>query len=198
MLHAARGGDCEQFGRLLEQYRGYLLMLGHRYLSDGMRRRVDPADLVQSTFLEAQRDWQGFRGSSPGEFVAWLQQILRNNVAAAVARHVTAQKRSIRRETAPSARTSADGDWLAQIPGDHSTPSRRMIRAEAGITLLQSLHQLPEGQAEAIRLRYLEDAPLAEIADRMGKSETAVAGLLKRGLAKLRTVLAPQGREGLS
>lgn len=196
MLHAARGGDGEQFGRLLEQYRGYLLMLGRRYLSDRMRRRVDPADLVQSTFLEAQRDWQGFRGSSAGEFAAWLQQILKNNVAAAVARHVTAQKRSIQREASPAPGASSAGDWLAQIAADHSTPSRRMIRAEAGLALLESLHQLPEGQAEALRQRYLEGSTLVEIADRMGKSETAVAGLLKRGLAKLRTLL--QGQEGLA
>ena len=38
-------------GRLLEQYRGYLLMLAHRYLSERLRRRVDPADIVQLTYL---------------------------------------------------------------------------------------------------------------------------------------------------
>jgi RNA polymerase sigma-70 factor (ECF subfamily) len=48
---------------------------------------------------------------------------------------------------------------------------------------------LPETQAEAIRLRYMEGLPLSEIVERTGKSDTAVAGLLKRGLQKLRTIM---------
>ena len=195
MVMAAKEGDNEQFGRLLEQYRGYLLMLGHRYLSERMRRRIDPADLVQSTFLEAQRDWQAFRGTTPGEFASWLRHILKNNVATAVARHVTTQKRSINREVSAPAGNSSGGDWLSQQPADTSSPSRRVVRAEAAMALLEALHALPETQAEAIRLRYLEGLTLVEIVDRMDKSETAVAGLLKRGLAKLRTVLGTRWQE---
>lgn len=195
MVTAAKQGDNEQFGRLLEQYRGYLLMLGHRYLSERMRRRIDPSDLVQSTFLEAQRDWKSFRGTSPGEFASWLRHILKNNVATAVARHVTTQKRSINREVFAPADNASGVDWLSQQPADTSTPSRKVVRAEAAMALLEALHGLPETQAEALRLRYLEGLTLAEIVDRMGKSETAVAGLLKRGLAKLRTSLGARWQE---
>ena len=54
--------------------------------------------------------------------------------------------------------------------------------------IANAIHPYPT-QAEAIRLRYMEGLPLAEIVERMGKSDTAVAGLLKRGLQKLRTIL---------
>lgn len=195
LVLAAKAGDNEQFGRLLEQYRGYLLMLGHRYLSDRMRRRIDPADLVQATFLEAKRDWPSFRGTSAGEFTAWLRHILKNNLASAVARHVTTQKRSLNREVSAPARGSSAGDWMAQQPGNASTPSGKVVRAEAAAKLFEALHALPETQAEALRLRYLEGLTLAEIVDRMDKSETAVAGLLKRGLAKLRMSLGQQWQE---
>ncbi len=73
-------------------------MLAHRYLSQRLQRRIDPGDLVQITFLEAKRDWEQFRGNSPGECAAWLRNILKNNVATAVARHITSQKRSLTRE----------------------------------------------------------------------------------------------------
>lgn len=192
LVAAAKAGDQEQFGRLLQQYRGYLLMLGHRYLSERLRRRIDPADLVQTTFLEAQADWHRFRGSTPGEFVAWLRHILKNNVASAVARHMTAQKRSMDREVTAASDGSSLGDWMARFPGAGSSPSRRVVRAEVAGKLFEALHKLPETQAEAIRLRYLEGLTLAEIVDRMGKGEMAVAGLLKRGLAKLRTSLGHQ------
>ena len=192
LVVASKTGDNEALGHLLERYRGYLIMLAHRYLSEQLRRRIDPADVVQVTFLEAKRDLHHFRGESAGEFASWLRNMLKNNVASAVTRHVTTQKRSIRREVAPPARpagVSSGGDWIGQLPGGRSTPSGVAIRGEAVVALMNALHELPETQAEAIRLRYMEGLSLAEIVDRMGKSDTAVAGLLKRGLQKLRTIL---------
>jgi len=98
MVVASKGGNNEALGQLLEQYRGFLLMLAHRYLSERLRRRIDPADIVLTTFLEAKRDLNAFRGESPAEFAGWLRGVLKNNVATAVTRHVTTQKRSLKRE----------------------------------------------------------------------------------------------------
>ena len=195
LVLASKEGDNEALGRLLEQYRGYLLMLAHRYLSERLRRRVDPADIVQLTYLEAKRDLPAFRGESPAEFAGWLRGMLKNNVSTAVTRHVTTQKRSVRREVDANAgspggaQDSNAGGWIQQLPGSTTSPSGVVIRSEAVVALLEALHELPETQAEAIRLRYMEGLPLAEIVERMGKSDTAVAGLLKRGLKKLRTLL---------
>ena len=192
LVIASKNGNNEAFGRLLDQYRGYLLMLAHRYLSDRLRRRVDPADIVQLTYLEAKRDLPAFRGETPAEFSAWLRGMLKNNVATAVTRHITTQKRSLKREvnTAPRGdNDSASGAWIQQLPGSTTSPSGVAIRAEAVVVLMDALHQLPETQAEAIRLRYMEGLPLSEIVERTGKSDTAVAGLLKRGLQKLRTIM---------
>lgn len=167
-------------------------MLAHRYLSDRLRRRVDPADIVQLTYLEAKRDLPAFRGASPAEFAGWLRGMLKNNVATAVTRHVSTQKRSLNREVTTTAAAGSDnsgGHWLGQLPGSTTSPSGVAIRSEAALALIEALHELPENQAEAIRLRYMEGLPLAEIVERMGKSDTAVAGLLKRGLKKLRTLI---------
>ena len=192
LVIASKGGNNEALGQLLEQYRGYLLMLAHRYLSDRLRRRIDPADVVQLTYLEAKRDLPAFRGSTPAEFAGWLRGMLKNNVATAVTRHVTTQKRSIRREVdaspAPGQGSHACG-WIQQLPGSKTSPSGVVIRSEAVVALLAALHQIPETQAEAIRLRYMEGLPLSAIVERTGKSDTAVAGLLKRGLQKLRVIM---------
>ena len=191
MIAVAREGDADQVGRLLARYEGYLLMLAHRYLSESLRRRVDPADIVQVTYLEAHRDLPNFRGQSAAEFTAWIRGILKNNVASAVTRHIGTAKRDLRREARPAAVAGGDSeaDWIGALPGGRTSPSGVAIRDEAAAALLEALHRLPETQAEAIRLRYMEGLSLAEIVDRMGKSDTAVAGLLKRGLQKLRTVL---------
>ncbi|MEL6895709.1 MAG: sigma-70 family RNA polymerase sigma factor [Planctomycetota bacterium] len=190
----AKTGDNDTLGVLMQQYQGFLLMLAHRYMDDRLRQRIDPCDIVQITCMEIQRDFPGFRGEHPGEFVAWIRNILRNNVSTAIARHVSAQKRSLNRET----RVSGNSDdqsvaiWLGQMPGNTTSPSRKAMRTESVLKLMDALHQLPEQQAEALRLRYLEGLPLADIVQRMGKSDTAVAGLLKRGLKKLRTVMGDE------
>ena len=192
LVIASKDGNNEALGQLLEQYRGYLLMLAHRYLSDRLRRRIDPADVVQLTYLEAKRDLPAFRGSTPAEFAGWLRGMLKNNVATAVTRHITTQKRSVRREVDASpapGQGSRPGGWLQQLPGSKTSPSGVVIRSEAVVALLDALHQIPETQAEAIRLRYMEGLSLLEIVERMGKSDTAVAGLLKRGLQKLRVIM---------
>ncbi len=194
LVVASKRGDNAALGQLLEQYRGYLLMLAHRHLSEPLRRRVDPTDIVQVTFLEAKRDLDHFRGGTPAEFAGWLRGMLKNNVATAVTRHVMTKKRSLNREIHGGGRAgndSAGSPWIAQLPGSSTSPSGIAIKAEAAMALVEALHELPETQAEAIRLRYMEGLPLAEIVERMGKSETAVAGLLKRGLQKLRTIIDP-------
>ena len=192
LVVASKEGDNEAFGRLLEQYRGFLLMLAHRYLSERLRRRVDPSDIVQITFLEAKRDFPKFRGETPAEFSGWLRGMLKNNVATAVTRHVMTKKRSLKREVNAAGKAgddSAGAAWITQLPGSTTSPSGVVMKKEAAFALINALHELPETQAEAIRLRYMEGLPLAEIVERMGKSDTAVAGLLKRGLQKLRKLI---------
>ncbi len=192
LLVASKGGNNEALGDLLLRYRGYLLMLAHRYLSDQLRRRIDPADIVQVTFLEAKRDLSAFRGETPAEFAGWLRGMLKNNIASALSHHVMTQKRSTKKEVHANAGdgdSGSHGNWIAQLPGGKTSPSGIAVREEAVMAMMDALHQLPETQAEAIRLRYMEGLPLKEIVERMGKSDTAVAGLLKRGLQKLRTLL---------
>src|SRR5262249_7443769 len=86
MLAAARDGSDEALGRLLMDCRGYLLMVANRSLEPDLQGKVSPSDLVQETFLEAQRDFGQFQGSRKEEVVAWLSRILLNNLAN-VSRH---------------------------------------------------------------------------------------------------------------
>jgi len=54
---------------------------------------------------------------------------------------------------------------------------------------------LPVAQRESLQLRFYEGLSVAEIVDKMGRSETAVAGLLKRGLSALRAMMIDQVQE---
>ncbi len=81
MLADARAGDVEVLGRLWMEFRNYLLLVANRNLDVDLRAKVSPSDLVQQTFLEAQRDFAQFHGNREEELLAWLDRILANNIA---------------------------------------------------------------------------------------------------------------------
>ncbi len=184
LLNEALQGSRDSLGRLLEDYRAYLTVLAQRYLDTRLRGRLDPADIVQVTFLEAQRDLPAFRGQQIEELLGWLRNILRNNVSSAHQKHLYTQKRSAGREFAY---TANDGTGITDhLPAETTSPSQRVMRDEAAVHLANCLQTLPDTQREALRLRYVEGKSLKDISGMMEKSEMAVAGLLKRGLQSLR------------
>jgi RNA polymerase sigma-70 factor (ECF subfamily) len=89
---------------------------------------------------------------------------------------------------ASSARLEA---WLA---AQQSSPSERAERNEAILRLADALALLPEANRQALVMRHCQGLSLAEISNRLGRTPSAVAGLLKRGLAELRTRLPDERR----
>src|SRR5260370_27853733 len=79
-LTSARAGSREALGQALDCCRNYLLKVAQRELDPDLRAKGGASDLVQETFLEAQRDFAQFQGSSEVELRAWLSRLLVNNV----------------------------------------------------------------------------------------------------------------------
>ncbi|MCA9132923.1 MAG: sigma-70 family RNA polymerase sigma factor [Planctomycetales bacterium] len=195
LLDQALAGDAEALGELLEDYRAYLTVLAQRYLDHRLRGRLDACDVVQVTFLEAQRDLPNFRGQHIEELLGWLRHILRNNVSSAHQKHLYTQKRSAGREVTNS--PADDRPSLTDLaPSETTSPSQRMMRDEAAVFLADCLQELPLTQREALRLRYVEGQSLKQISEAMEKSEMAVAGLLKRGLQALRNKMLSDSSTG--
>ncbi len=95
VLAAARAGCRESTGQALERFRRYLLAIANHQLDPELRAKGGASDLVQETFLEAQRDLQRFQGSSTEELRAWLRQILVHNVGAFSRRFRVAEMRTV-------------------------------------------------------------------------------------------------------
>src|SRR6516164_5193734 len=77
----AQTGRPFALGQALEAYRHYLLGVAQRELDSALQAKGGASDLVQETFLEAQRDFAQFRGASAAELQAWLRRLLLNNLA---------------------------------------------------------------------------------------------------------------------
>ena len=171
-------------------YRSYLYLLARSHIGRRNQARLDPSDIVQQTLLDAHQNQSQFRGASEAELMGWLRQILANNLADAV-RGLARAKRDVSRERPldqelDGSFTRVDG-WLAAV---QSSPSQQAVRAEELIRLADALTSLPLAQREAIVLHHLQGLPLAEVGQQLEKSPAAVAGLLHRGLKRLRDVLA--------
>ena len=174
--------------RSLEQFRSYLLLLARMQLDPGPRNRIDPSDIVQQTLLEAYARADQFRGDDSG-LAAWLRQALVNNLRDA-RRALRRDKRDVRREQAlPEAVEQSSAKLQSILAAAHSSPSQRAVRNEDLLRLADALTGLPEFQREAIVLHHLQGCSLSETARSLGKTDAAVAGLLHRGLQKLREVM---------
>ena len=174
----------------VEKFRDYLLLLARLHLEEGLRRKIDPSDVVQQTLLDAHRQRKQFRGASPAEMAAWLRRMLACNLADAV-RAWSRDKRNLARErrleAAVEQSSSRIDAWLA---AEQSSPSQRAMRGENVARLASALAQLPEAQREAIVLHYWQGLTLAEVGRHMSRTAASVAGLLQRGLKTLRQTLS--------
>jgi RNA polymerase sigma-70 factor (ECF subfamily) len=176
--------------RSLEQFRSYLLLLARVQLEAGPRNRIDPSDIVQQTLLEAHARADQFHGDDAA-LAAWLRQVLVNNLRDA-RRALRRQKRDIRREQSLEEAVEQSSARLeGALAAPPSSPSQRAVRNEDLLRLADALVQLPPPQREAIVLHHLQGCSLSETAERMGRTDAAVAGLLHRGLKKLRERMPP-------
>ena len=176
-------------GQCLERYRDYLHLLGRLHLKGRFHGKLDLSGVVQQTLLEAHQASDQFPWGRDGEQTAWLRRALACNLTDAL-RRLGAAARDVGREQSldelldeSSARIE---HWLA---AEQTSPSRRAERNEQLLRLAAALTDLPPDQRSAVELHHLQGLTLAETAARLDRSKEAVAGLLFRGLTRLRAAL---------
>jgi RNA polymerase sigma-70 factor (ECF subfamily) len=190
LMALARTGDRAALGRLLGLYEDYLALLARLQIGRRLQAKVDPADLVQETFLEAHRNFGLFQGDNERAFVAWLRQILAARLANLLRRYLGTQGRDVRLECNLVAELEhssrmLDGGLLARS----SSPSARAARREQAVLLANALRRLPEDYREVLILRHLEGLTFPEVAQRMGRTGDSVEKLWLRALTRLRALL---------
>ena len=173
------------FQMLDARYRRYLLFLAQANVEPELHGRVDLEGVVQQTLLEAWRSAPDRAGWS-----VWLRRLLAHNLADEL-RKLRAGKRDVTREHSLESDLAASSAKLGEIlAAKQSTPSMRLAREEQALRVAAALNELPPAQREALLLQHWHGRTLAQIAGHLDRSPAAVAGLLKRGLRRLRELLA--------
>lgn len=149
-------------------------------MSELLRSRHAPEDVLQEALLMAWRDraaheWCGLRA-----FRAWLMKIVEHRIHDLVD-HASAQKRGAGwREVALSG--SSDGNGVAEgFVLRSTTPSRVAIYNEQAAAIRVTLESLPDDVREVVRLRLFEQLQMSEIAERLEIGESAVRHRFRRG-----------------
>jgi RNA polymerase sigma-70 factor (ECF subfamily) len=189
LIRTAREGGEPAFGRLLSRFENYLTFLARTEVGRQLQGKLDAADLVQDTFLEAHRHFPTFRGATEPEFAAWLRQILAGVLVTTYRRYFGTQARDPRLEQDLRATLDQSSAMAGQFAASATSPSEAATRREQAVIFADALAQLPEDYREVIALRHLEGLTFPAVAERMNRSVDSVEKLWLRALARLKRVV---------
>jgi RNA polymerase sigma-70 factor (ECF subfamily) len=185
-------GEAVPPGLVLERFRSYLLLLAQLHWDSRLQGQFDPSDLVQQSLLEAHEKRDQFRGTGEAELAGWLRRILAHNLADAL-RRLARAKRDVHLERSLEALLGESSFRLqACLAAEQSSPSTKAAENDELTRLAGCLAQLPDAQREAVTLHHLQGLTLGELARRLERTKASVAGLIRRGVKKLRELMVAQ------
>jgi RNA polymerase sigma-70 factor (ECF subfamily) len=187
-LPAARAGSKEALGRAFEACRAYLLLVAGRELDPELLAKGGASDLVQETFLEAQRDFGAFHGTTEQELLAWLRRLLLNNLANFRRRYRETAKRQAAAEV-PLDAAGSSAEWADALAAGTPLPGDELIAQEQAAAVRQALARLPEEYRAVLVLRCQEDRSFEDIGRQMNRSANAAQKLWARALHRLQQEL---------
>ena len=176
---------------IIERERPKLMAFIERQLGSALRRKVEPEDVFQETSAEAVRALPTVELGDREPF-SWLCQIAERRIIDLHRRHFGAQKRDAGREVSLGSGGGSDTEpagLINLLVASMTTPTQAFSRNAREERLLAALAQLPEEQQAALRMRYVENLPSKQIAERLKKSDAAVRVMLTRSLKKLQELL---------
>ena len=180
-------------GQFLERHHEQLLAYIQGNMSAELLRKIEPQDVLQEVGISALQSLAEVDLTERDPFL-WLCQLAHRRIIDSHRRFIASQKRSAQREVGPQTpgAESGNGDFFDMLVVTMTTPSQAFSRNQRNLRLEQALAELPDDAREALRLRYVENLPSKEIAERLGKSDGAVRVLLTRSLQRLHTLLGDE------
>lgn len=159
-----------------------LRVLVRRRVAQAVEDRPDEneavSDLTQEAMAIAAERIDEFRGTTEAELVAWVCAIAETKLCD--------HRRTARRQRRDVRRTRSLDPIGDDMPDEADRPDNALLRTEEREFVRRLIDRLPAVERTAIRVRYIEERPVAEVASRLYRSEAAAQGVLKRALVRLR------------
>lgn len=193
LVGRAAAGDTSARQALFSLYQNRLKSMIRLRMHNGLRRRLDPSDILQEAYLEAAKHMDARLEDPPQSFFLWLRKITVNKLAEVHRRHLDVQARDLGREIsivghdAPMANSTS---LAARLLGRISTPSQIAMKAEARMQLQQVLESLDPIDREVIALRHFEQLNSEETAAVLGMSKSGASSRYVRAMRRLHAALS--------
>jgi len=178
LVAEAKRGDTEALGLLYDRHAAVVLSVCRTRLRNCSIDEAD--DACQETFIRAFRRID--QVDEPTGFRAWLY---------AIARHVCSERdRAKRRRTVHEANLMSLNGSIQREGSVGESAHRLSDHEEQMMRLTRAIRQLPEREALALHLYYLDPDPLNAARDVIGVSRSGFYKLLSRAKELLRADLA--------
>ena len=191
LIIQAKAGDRAALERLLLDYAPKIAKHIDLQLQRTKQAKIAVDDILQDTLLKAFLGIHTIEKTTPRAFAAWLKSIADMRLLDAF-KAQGRQKRGGHLRQVPFVTNDQEVglvNLVDQLPSDISTASKRLARHEAAIAIQIGLASLPHDQREAIRLHYIQGKNVAEVAEKMGRTTSAVRSLVHRGRQNLAEAL---------
>jgi RNA polymerase sigma-70 factor (subfamily 1) len=181
--------NTEAVNKALEMFRGYLETLTFIQIDPRLRGKFGWSDVIQGTLIEASRTLERIEAMDPEDQKRLLRHMLVNNLRDEIDRWRTEGRNVGREQSLDEAADQSSCRLRDWIIAEESTAREKLIEEERKLRVLAALSELPEREREALTLQQYHGWKLAQIAEHLGCTTNAVAGLQAHGRARLRELL---------
>jgi RNA polymerase sigma-70 factor (ECF subfamily) len=185
-------GDRQALSEAFTAHRERLWRMINFRMDRRLRGRVDPDDILQEAYLNAEHRLAHFRNDASHSLFIWFRLIVSQTLVDVHRRHVEAGMRDANREVSMnhSPRVQSTSVSLAeQLAGSMTSPSHAAHRQEVSRQLIAALETMDPIDQEIIALRHFEDLSNADVAEVLDIKRTAASNRYVRAIARFRDVL---------
>lgn len=186
-IAAARRGEARAVDSLFERNLPPLVAFIRARTGKAIAARESAVDIAQSVFREVLQDVDQIELQGEGAFRNWLFMQATRKILDRAKFHGRDRRDAAKEVAIPEAGPAADA--LLACYASIATPSQHAVAREELARFETAVQGLPENQRDAVTMSRLMGLSYEQIADQMGTSESAVRGLVARGLAALSSQL---------
>lgn len=174
LILACQNGDKQAFSDLVALYYPYV----SKFLLKLTANEAVSDDLIQDTFVKLIRSIDRFDVHGKGAFATYLMTIAKNCYIDYLRKNKNIML-----------------DIDEQEIADTLTLENKVLNDLEASELLKAVDALPWDQAQAIKLKYLEQRTLQEIAEKFNTKPKTIKSRIHEGMVKLRKGLGKGGNE---
>lgn len=186
-IAAARRGEPRAVDSLFARNLPPLVAFIRARAGKAIAARESAVDIAQSVFREVLEDVDRIELKGEGAFRNWLFMQATRKVLDRAKFHGRDRRDAGKEVAIPEAGPAADA--LLACYASIASPSRHAAAKEELTRFEAAVQGLPDAQRDAVTMSRLMGLSYEQIAQQMGATESAVRGLVARGLAALSSLL---------